>query len=90
MHLGRPILDRSYCTGPLQVPPLPSPKYRTAEVTDPISSTLTFPYLNKALGSYGTFWLYGIVCVLGYIFVFKYLPETKGKTLEEIERELVD
>ena len=52
--------------------------------------TLTFPYLNKALGSYGTFWLYGIVCVLGYIFVFKYLPETKGKTLEEIERELVD
>ena len=52
--------------------------------------TLTFPYLNKALGSYGTFWLYGTICVVGYIFVFKYLPETKGKTLEDIERELVD
>lgn len=52
--------------------------------------TLTFPYLNRSLGSYGTFWLYGVVCVIGFIFIYKFLPETKGKTLEEIERELVD
>ncbi len=51
--------------------------------------TLTFPYLNRLLGSYGTFWLYGIVCVAGFFFVYKLLPETKGKTLEAIERELV-
>lgn len=50
--------------------------------------TYTFPLLNNNLGSYGTFWLYGIICVLGFIFVKKNLPETKGKSLEEIEREL--
>jgi len=50
--------------------------------------TYTFPLLNKGLGSYGTFWLYGIICVLGFIFVKTTLPETKGKSLEEIEKEL--
>lgn len=50
--------------------------------------TYTFPLLNNSLGSYGTFWLYGIVCFLGYLFLRIYLPETKGKSLEEIENEL--
>lgn len=50
--------------------------------------TYTFPLLNSSLGSYGTFWLYGIVCLLGYLFLRVYLPETKGKSLEEIENEL--
>jgi SP family sugar porter-like MFS transporter len=50
--------------------------------------TYTFPLLNKGLGSYGTFWLYGVICVLGFIFIKKRLPETKGKSLEEIENEL--
>lgn len=50
--------------------------------------TYTFPLLNSGLGAYGTFWLYGIICVLGFIFVKTYLPETKGKSLEEIEEEL--
>lgn len=50
--------------------------------------TYTFPLLNSGLGAYGTFWLYGIICLLGFIFVKKNLPETKGKTLEEIEKEL--
>ena len=49
--------------------------------------TYTFPLLNKGLGSYGTFWLYGIICVLGFIFIKTMLPETKGKSLEEIEKE---
>jgi SP family sugar porter-like MFS transporter len=48
--------------------------------------TYTFPLLNNGLGSYGTFWLYGIICVLGFIFIRKMLPETKGKSLEEIEK----
>jgi sugar porter (SP) family MFS transporter len=52
--------------------------------------TFTFPILNRILGSAGTFWLYGAICVAGFIFVFFKLPETKGKTLEQIERELVD
>lgn len=50
--------------------------------------TYTFPLLNKGLGASGTFWLYGIICLAGFLFVRKYLPETKGKSLEEIEGEL--
>ncbi len=51
--------------------------------------TLTFPLLNAMLGSAGTFWLYAAICVAGFVFIKLKLPETKGKTLEEIERELV-
>ncbi len=50
--------------------------------------TYTFPLLNNGLGSYGTFWLYGIICILGFIFIKIMLPETKGKSLEEIEKEI--
>jgi MFS transporter, SP family, arabinose:H+ symporter len=50
--------------------------------------TYTFPLLNKLLNSYGTFWLYGFICVAGFFFIFKKLPETRGKSLEQIEHEL--
>ncbi|HEY1790190.1 MAG TPA: sugar porter family MFS transporter [Verrucomicrobiae bacterium] len=52
--------------------------------------TFSFPTLNAELGAAGTFALYAVICVLGFIFVAFALPETKNKTLEEIERELVD
>jgi sugar porter (SP) family MFS transporter len=52
--------------------------------------TYTFPMLNAKLGSAGTFWLYAGICVAGFLFIKFKLPETKGKTLEQIERELVD
>lgn len=52
--------------------------------------TVTFPYLKASLGPAGTFWLYAGICVLGFLFIFAKLPETKGKTLEELEKELVD
>ena len=52
--------------------------------------TLTFPYLKNALDAHGVFWLYGLVCVVGFFVVLTKLPETKGKSLEDIERELVD
>jgi MFS family permease len=51
--------------------------------------TYTFPILNARLGSAGTFWLYAAICAAGFVFVFFKLPETKGKSLEQIERELV-
>ncbi len=51
--------------------------------------TYTFPFLNRGLGNAGTFWIYAGICVLGFIFVKTRLPETKGKSLEDIERELV-
>lgn len=49
--------------------------------------TYTFPIINKAMGASGTFWMYGVICLFGFLFIKKYLPETKGKTLEEIEKE---
>ena len=52
--------------------------------------TYSFPILNANLGPAGTFWLYAAICVGGLIFIFAKLPETKGKTLEQIEKELVD
>jgi sugar porter (SP) family MFS transporter len=50
--------------------------------------TFSFPILNKSLGSYGTFWVYSLICFAGYLFIKNKLPETKGKSLEEIEKEL--
>jgi len=52
--------------------------------------TYTFPILNSKLGSAKTFWLYAAICVAGFIFIKLKLPETRGKSLEQIERELVD
>ncbi len=50
--------------------------------------TYSFPLLNASLGSYGTFWLYSGICLAGLLYFIKKLPETKGKTLEQIEKEL--
>jgi len=50
--------------------------------------TYTFPLINRRLGSSGTFWLYALVCIAGFVFVWKRVPETKGRTLEQIERGL--
>ena len=41
------------------------------------------------LGSTGTFLLYGIFALVGLVFILRILPETKGKSLEELEAILV-
>lgn len=48
------------------------------------SSTLTytFPFLNRSLGSYGTFWIYAAVCAVGFIVFSTKLKETKGTSLK--------
>lgn len=51
--------------------------------------TYTFPLLNAGLGSYGTFWLYAAICLAGFVYLSRRLPETKGKSLEQLEKELV-
>ena len=50
----------------------------------------TFPMLNEALGPAATFWAYAGICAAGFVFIWFKVPETKGKTLEQIERELTD
>jgi MFS transporter, SP family, galactose:H+ symporter len=48
--------------------------------------SLTFLTLLDVLGPSLTFWLYALLCVVALIFVYKLVPETKGRTLEAIER----
>jgi sugar porter (SP) family MFS transporter len=50
--------------------------------------TYTFPILNKALDSHGTFWLYAAINTAGFLYILRKLPETKGKSLEEIEKSI--
>jgi len=45
----------------------------------------TYPAMME-LSSGGTYWFYGIMSVLSFIFVWKMIPETKNKTLEEMEK----
>jgi SP family sugar porter-like MFS transporter len=51
--------------------------------------TLSFPVLNGSLGTSGTFWIYTAICAAAYLYLYKTLPETKGKSLEQIENELI-
>ena len=48
--------------------------------------TLTFPVISDRLSASAAFWLYAVMCAVGLVFMIFFLPETKGKTLEEIER----
>lgn len=51
--------------------------------------TFSFPSMNAVLGSSGTFWIYSAICICAFVFLFLRCPETKGKSLEELEKELV-
>jgi sugar phosphate permease len=45
----------------------------------------TYPFLAHALYQHGAFMLYGCISIVGSIFFYLCLPETKGKSLQEIE-----
>jgi len=49
----------------------------------------TFPILAESLGTYGPFYLYAVICLLGFLFVKSRVKETKGQTLEELEQNLI-
>lgn len=53
-------------------------------VSDTLVGQLT-PLMLAGFGTAGTFWFFSIFCLLAFIFTYRYLPETKGKSLEEIE-----
>lgn len=40
------------------------------------------------VGSHGAFWIFGGICFAGLFFVILFVPETQGKSLEDIERNL--
>lgn len=50
------------------------------------SVAYTFPLINKAMGVHGIFWLYCVMCAACFLFVKLKIPETKSKSLEEIEK----
>lgn len=50
--------------------------------------TKTYLDLTAWLGTHGAFWLFGVVGVFGLFFVIFFVPETQGKSLEDIERNL--
>ena len=50
-------------------------------------STTVFQVSMQYLGLYGPFTIYGIICLLSTFLSIRWLPETKGKTLEEIQQE---
>jgi SP family sugar porter-like MFS transporter len=50
--------------------------------------TFTFPSMNAALGSSGSFWIYSGICLCAFIYLLRTCPETKGKSLTELEKEL--
>jgi SP family galactose:H+ symporter-like MFS transporter len=49
--------------------------------------SVTFLTLVTILGEAGTFWLYGAIAVGAWVFFYNLAPETKGKTLEQIEEQ---
>ncbi len=51
--------------------------------------TFVFPWQLQNIGNAGTFLIYGVFAVIGLAFIMRLLPETKGKSLEELEKVLV-
>ncbi|UKK51434.1 MFS transporter [Prevotella sp. E13-17] len=45
--------------------------------------TFSFPSMNAALGSSGSFWVYALICICAFVFLYRRCPETKGKVLAE-------
>jgi hypothetical protein len=49
------------------------------------AATASFNAVKAGLTAAGVYWLYMGICVVGFVFVLAVVPETKGKSLEEIE-----
>jgi len=70
---------------PLRVRGLAMSVATTANWASNLVVSLTFLTLLQALGPGNTFWLYGLVAIVAWYFAFRLVPETRGRTLEEIE-----
>jgi hypothetical protein len=70
---------------PLRVRGLAMSVATTANWGSNLVVSLTFLTLVEALGPANTFWLYGLIAVAAWYFAFRLVPETRARTLEEIE-----
>jgi len=52
--------------------------------------TIAFPIMLEQLSGGFTFLIFALICLANLIYVWKYVPETKGKTLEELEKDLAN
>ena len=59
----------------------------TVWLSDTLVSLVTLSLVN-GLGTTGTFWLFGLINVISFVFVWAFVPETAGTTLEGIEKRL--
>jgi MFS family permease len=50
--------------------------------------SLTFPILAKSVGGGTSFMFFGVMMVLQFFYVWRFIPETRGKSLEQIQKEL--
>ena len=50
--------------------------------------SLLFPILSDALSTEWVFLIFAVIGILAMLFVIKFLPETRGRSLEEIEHDL--
>lgn len=96
LSLGFFIVSFSFGPGPLvwlMLGELLSPKIvgvagGVASITTwglAFSVTLGFPFMVKFLGDFGTYWLFALCCITSVLVVIRYLPETRNKTLREIQ-----
>ena len=51
--------------------------------------SVSFLPVAAAIGMSGAFFVFAGVCAVAFVFVYRLVPETKGRTLEEIERSLL-
>jgi SP family galactose:H+ symporter-like MFS transporter len=70
---------------PLKIRGLASGTAATSNWASNLLVSLTFLSLVQVLGPSWTFWLYGVMAIAAWIFSYYLVPETKGRTLEEIE-----
>ena len=53
------------------------------------SVALVFPILVSAIGQGNSFWVFAVLTNLAIVFVYFLVPETKGRSLDQIQQELV-